>query len=149
MCHYILHAKLKLNITSYVAFSNFREALSLNILLKDFLVALLTGIIFTFSCSESELQSFPTLSDGVNVCKGIGVGCVNDFLNFLGWTTAVATKPEVLNLWILFVASMVLESMIGFLIFALELLVFLAKCEIMSAVSTSLWNVDLKGKKND
>jgi hypothetical protein len=32
----------------------------------------------------------------------------------------------------------------GFLIFALELFVFLAKCDIMSAVSTSLWNVDLK-----
>jgi hypothetical protein len=32
----------------------------------------------------------------------------------------------------------------GFLILALELFVFLANCEMMSAVSTSLWNVDLK-----
>jgi hypothetical protein len=39
----------------------------------------------------------------------------------------------------------VLEDwMTGFLILALELFVFLANCEMMSAVSTSLWNVDLQ-----
>jgi hypothetical protein len=58
---------------------------------------------------------------------------------------AVATMPPVLNLVILLVASMVLEDwMMGFLILALELFVFLANCEMMSAVSTSLWNVDLQ-----
>lgn len=128
--------------TSYDVFSNLREALSLNSL-KDFFVALLRGI-FTFSCSESD--SF-TRSEGDDVCKGIGVCSVSDFLYFLGWTTAVATKPEVLNLWTLLVASRVLAGWMGFLILALELFVFLANCEMMSAVSTILWKVDLRERK--
>lgn len=37
--------------------------------------------------------------------------------------------------------------LIGFLILALELLVFFASCEMMSAVSTILWNVDLRKKE--
>lgn len=138
----MLKAKTEtLHNPSYDVFSNFREALSLNSL-NVFFVALFKGI-FTFSCSESVLQSLMTLRVGVDVCKGNGVCWASDFLYFLGWTTAVATKPEVLNFWTLFVASMVLVDWMGFLIFALELFVFLASCEIMSAVSTIRWNVDL------
>lgn len=133
--------------SSYEVFSSFREALSLNNL-KDFFVDLFSGIFTLFSCSESVLQSFKIFNDGVVVCKGIGVCCVIDLLYFRGWIVAVATIPEVLNLWPLLVASRVLEDwMMGFLILALELFVFLASCEMMSAVSTSLWSVDLELKK--
>lgn len=97
-----------------------------------------------FSCSESVLSLI--LSDGDKVCKGNGVCWVNDFRCFRGGITAVATRPEVLNLWVFVVASTVLAVWIGFLILALELFVFLASCEIISAVSTSLWNVDLQGE---
>lgn len=130
-----------LHIPSYDVFSNFREALSLNSL-KDFFVTLFKGI-FTFSCSESVLQSLLTLRVGVDVCNGNGVCWASDFLYFLGWTTAVATIPEVLNFWTLGASMVLVVWIIGFLIFALELFVFLASCEIMSAVSTSRWNVDL------
>lgn len=127
---------------SYDVFSN-REPFSLNNL-KLFLGALLKGTL-TFSCSESVLQSLVSLREGEDVCKSNGVCCAMDFLCFLGWTTAVATRPEVLNFWVLVVASMVLmlDWLIGFLILALELFVCFANCEIMSAVSTSLWNEGL------
>lgn len=80
-----------------------------------------------------------------------GVCNVSDFLCFLDGTTAAATYDEVLNLWIfvvladaLMLSNVVVCCITGFFIFALELFVFLAKCDIISAVSTSLWNVDLE-----
>jgi hypothetical protein len=130
--------------TSYDIFSSFREALSLKSL-KDFFFARREGI-FTFSCSESVLTSLRTLSDGDVAGKGSCVCCVNDLRSFRGWTTAVATRPEVLNRFgILVGASSVLGGCVmGFLILALELFVFFARLSRMSAVSTSLWNVALK-----
>lgn len=81
--------------TRYDIFSSFREALSLNSR-NDFFLARREGI-FKFSCSESVLGSLRTLSDGDDAGKGSCVCCINDLRSFLGWTTAVATKPEVLN----------------------------------------------------
>lgn len=128
---------------SYDVFSHFLAATSLNNL-SDLDLVLLSGILI-FSCSSESVFWSLICFWGADVGRGkVGVWSVSDFLCFLDETTAVATYPDVLNFCILFVAvSIVGVCWIGFLIFALELFVFLAKCDIKSAVSTSLWNVDL------
>lgn len=129
--------------TSYDAFSHFPLEFSLKNLIDlwclDFLMEILT-----FSCSESVFTFSSLIILGeAEVCKGNG-DCWKDFLNLRGWTTAVATYPDVLNFWIFVASIVVVACMIGFLIFALELFVFLANCEMKSAVSTSFVNVLLE-----
>lgn len=132
---------------SYDAFSSFLEALSFNNF-KDFFVARRSGnfmllISRWFSCSdESVLPSY--------ALPWTCVGAADARLCLIfGWIAAVATMPDVLNFWS-FGAATAASVLVtgccrnGLRIFALELFVFLAKCEIISAVSTILWNVDLQ-----
>lgn len=122
---------------SYVVFSHFRVTISLNFF-RDFRTGILTTSCSSESVAGSMIGFWPDDGSG----RG-GAWSVSDFLCFRGITVAVATNPEVRNFILLVASNVGTFASNGFLIFALELFVFLARCEMMSAVSTILWNVDL------